>query len=231
VAQDTTQKLLRSRVGWVLEHIPCRPAIDDLTALHDDHRISDFSRKPHLVRDYDHGHSVISQGSHDIEDITHCFWIQRAGRFVEEHRLRVHGKSPCDRHTLLLTSGQLVWIVVRAVVEIDVFQKPAGTIYRLITRSPEYPHLRFANVLDRRHVRKQVVSLEDHPKVGPDPPKRFRVGLCVWMVRIVFAQENLAIDDDPARSYRFKTIQAPEQSGLTGPAWPDHRDHLPGVNA
>ena len=49
------------------------------------------------------------------ENLTDQFGVERGGRLVEEHDLRIHGERTGNRDTLLLTSGQLGRVVVRAI--------------------------------------------------------------------------------------------------------------------
>ena len=61
----------------------------------------------HLVGDHHHGHAVGGELAHDGEHLADHFRVERGGRFVEQHELRMHGQRAGDRHPLLLAAGQL----------------------------------------------------------------------------------------------------------------------------
>src|SRR4051794_20536144 len=54
-SQNLAQKQLRARVLRVSEEFVRRVGLDDLTGIHEDHAVGDLLRKPHLVRDDQHG--------------------------------------------------------------------------------------------------------------------------------------------------------------------------------
>src|ERR1035437_3355857 len=81
--------------------------LDDQTLIHEDDPVCHFSGETHLVRDYHHGHSILRQTDHHIQHFIDHFGIERRGRFIEQHRNRIHRQRPCNRDALLLTARQL----------------------------------------------------------------------------------------------------------------------------
>jgi hypothetical protein len=69
---------------------------------HDEYLIADFPSEPHLVGDDHHGHPLIRKLAHDGEDFRAYFGIERGGRLVEEHDLRIQRQGARYRNSLLL---------------------------------------------------------------------------------------------------------------------------------
>src|SRR5690606_41568226 len=56
--------------------------------------------------------------------------VERRGRLIEQHQLRIHGERTCDRNALLLTTGQVRWVVIVPIRE-------THTIEQLHRASPD----------------------------------------------------------------------------------------------
>ena len=70
-------------------------------------RLATCAREAHLVGDDEHRHARPGQLAHDLEHLVDHLGVERRGRLVEQHDLRLHGQRAGDRHALLLTAGQL----------------------------------------------------------------------------------------------------------------------------
>src|SRR5918911_2508280 len=108
--QDLRDESLRALVGGVLEEVLRRPFLDDAALVHHDDAIGDLAREAHLVRHADHGHAAEGQLLHHLEHLADHLRIERAGGFVEEHEHGPHRQRPCDRHALLLATGEAVGV-------------------------------------------------------------------------------------------------------------------------
>ncbi len=86
---------------------------------------------PHLVGDHDHRHAAAGKVHHDVEDLVDHFRVQRGGRLVEQHDLRVHGQRPGDRDALLLATGQLSRVLVGLIADPP---DPVEQLFRLFLR-------------------------------------------------------------------------------------------------
>jgi hypothetical protein len=71
-------------------------------------RSATFPGKAHFVGHHHHGHALLGQGLHDVQDLTDHFRIQRRRGLVEEHDFGIHGQGPGNGHPLLLSAGKLV---------------------------------------------------------------------------------------------------------------------------
>src|SRR5699024_12099682 len=71
-----------------------------------------------------HLHSFPTRRSSDLgQDLADEFGVERAGRFVEEHHLRLHRQGARDRHPLLLTAGELIGVGAGLVRQPDLLDR------------------------------------------------------------------------------------------------------------
>src|SRR5918995_3542915 len=92
---------------------------------HKDDFGADLTGKGDLVRDDQHGHSLVGQRQDDVENLADEFRIERGGNLVQQQDLRVHGDGAGDPDTLLLSARQLRWKPVQHVPEAHSV-KPVG---------------------------------------------------------------------------------------------------------
>ncbi len=99
---------------------------------------------------------------HDMQGLINQFGIQRAGRLVVEHDLRLHGERPRDGRTLLLAAGEIRRIPVHMRAKADFLKQGAPGFS---ASSPGYA----ANddechhgILQKRAVREEIELLKNH---------------------------------------------------------------------
>lgn len=80
---------------------------DDLAVGHEQDAVCGFAGESHLVRDDDHGHALLGEVRHDVQDLVDHLRIESGGRFIEEHDLRLHRERAGDGDALLLATGEL----------------------------------------------------------------------------------------------------------------------------
>ena len=161
--------------------------LDDPAVGHEDDPVGGAAGEAHLVGDDDHRHAVVGQRGHDVEDLVDHLGVERGGRLVEEHHLRVHGQRAGDRHPLLLAAGQLrghlsAWAPTptrssssRARFSASALRLPADL------DRPE------GHVLEHGLVREQVEGLEDHPDVGAQPGQALPSSGSGWPSMVIVA--------------------------------------------
>src|SRR5262249_27522276 len=71
------------------EHLLRMSFLDDHAVGHEDDAVGDVTREAHLVGHHHHGHTLARKPAHDAQDLAHKLGIERRGRFVEQHYLRV----------------------------------------------------------------------------------------------------------------------------------------------
>ena len=130
--------------------------------------VGDLAREADLVRDDDHRHAVARELLHHGEHLADELGVERRGRLVEQHQLRLHRQRARDRHALLLAARELARVGVelvgrarRASSSSRRLRARRARARRLLTRIGAH-----GDVLERRHVREQVEVLEDHADLG-----------------------------------------------------------------
>src|SRR5438093_8073634 len=74
-ADSDAEDFLRALVLRIVEHLSGRPILEYRAAIHDQDPIRDVTGEAHLVRDDDHGHSLLSQARHDLQHLVHHLGI------------------------------------------------------------------------------------------------------------------------------------------------------------
>ena len=72
-----------------------------------DHPVGDAAREIHLVGHHDHGHAFVGERLHHAQHLADGLGVERRGRLVEQHELRLHGERAGDRDALLLAAREL----------------------------------------------------------------------------------------------------------------------------
>ena len=164
--QDLRQELLRALRAGLAEEIVLGGVLDDLAAVHEDHAVGDLARESHLVGHAHHGHAFLGEFDHHVEHLVDHLRVERGGRFVEEHRDRVHRERARDRHPLLLPAGELAGKFRRLRREAHAVEELSSTVVCLVRAATEHLHLRERQVLDDREMREQLEVLEHHAHAG-----------------------------------------------------------------
>ncbi len=73
----------------------------------------DLAGEAHLVGGEQHGHALLHQIAHDVQDLRDQLGIERRGDLVEQQHQRVHGERARDGDALLLPARQAVGILYR----------------------------------------------------------------------------------------------------------------------
>lgn len=98
------QEVLESGLGRIVDDLRTT-LFHDHAAVHEHDLIGHLTREADLMRHDDHRHAFTGEFEHDVEHLAHQFGVERGGRLVEQHDLRLHGERAGDGHTLLLAAG------------------------------------------------------------------------------------------------------------------------------
>ena len=104
--QNLCEKIFRAIRFRIRKKVFLAVVFDNEALVHEDHAMRDLAGKTHLVGDDHHGHALAGEVDHHVEHLADHFGIERRGRFVEQHRNRIHRQRARDRDALLLTTGQ-----------------------------------------------------------------------------------------------------------------------------
>ena len=80
---------------------PRAAGLDDQPLVHEDVEVADLAREVELVRDDHHRHPRLGELAHHGEHLADELGIERRGRLVEQHHLRVEAERAGDRDPLL----------------------------------------------------------------------------------------------------------------------------------
>ena len=207
-----------------------RPGLDHDAVVHEHHRVADLAGEADLVRDDDHRHPVGGQLAHRVEHVADQLGVERRGRLVEQHQLRLHRQRPGDRHALLLAAGQRHRVGVELVAEADAVEQLASRAARASPRSTLGDlDRRQRHVLERGHVREQVEVLEDHPDLGPLARDLALVQL-VQLAALLAVADQLAVDRQPAGVDLLQVVDAAQERRLARARRPEQAHHLAAVD-
>ena len=112
------EKLLRRRL---FEHFPFR---------HEENARAYLARKTHLVRDDDHGHTLVRHLLDEVEHFAHHLRVERGSRLVKEHDFGTHGKGADYGDALFLSAGERGRIGVRFAVKPYAPEQAHGVLFR-----------------------------------------------------------------------------------------------------
>ena len=188
-----------------------RRGLHDLARVHEDDAVGYGAGETHLVRDDDHGHAFVSELDHDIEHFPDHLRVERGGRLVEQHQLRLHAQRPRDRNPLLLPAGELRRIFRRLLRNTHPLQQLHGERVRLVQRHVARPYRSQRQVFEHRQVRKQIEALEHHAHFAPH-----RVHLAQVVVQID------AVHPHAAGVVRLQPVDEAYQRGFSRARWSAH---------
>ncbi|MCY1505789.1 hypothetical protein D9M68_400110 [compost metagenome] len=133
--------------------------------MHEHDAARDVAGKAHLVGHDQHGPPFLGEPPHDAQHLAHQFRVERRGGFVEQHRLRAHGKRAGNRRALLLAAGEMRGIVVALVGDADLGKQRLGLFHRLGARTLQHMHRRLDDVFEHGLVGPEIEALEHHAEL------------------------------------------------------------------
>ena len=141
----------------------------DLACIHEDHPVGHLTGKAHFVGHTEHGHAFFGQFDHCIKHLFDHLRIKRRCRFIKQHDAGAHAQRPGNRHTLLLTTGQLTRVFVGLFWDFHLFQESASPFLRLLSCGVLRTQIGAKRaVFQNGQMREQVKVLEAHANLGPD---------------------------------------------------------------
>ena len=188
--------------------------LQNVSAVHEQDAGAHLPGEAHLVGDHHHGHALVGQLLHDLQDLAHHLGVQGGGGLIKEHDLGLHGQRPHDGDALLLAAGELNGIGVRPVLEAHPVQQLLRFSVSLLLAHELGLDRGQGDVFPNRHVGEQVEVLEHHAHLAADG---IDVGLAVV--------DHGPLKGDCAGGGSLQQVHAAQEGGLSGAGWPDD-DHL-----
>ena len=177
--------------------------------------VGDLARERHLVRREDHRHPGLGQPAHEIQHVGDELRVECARDLVEQHQLRPHRQGARDRDALLLTAGEPVGELVRLLREPDLLEQLERDQPSLARAGAVHLPRRQHDVLEHRHVREEVVGLEDDADLAA---QRVHVDVAVG--------DLVAVDDDAALVDPLEQVDAAQERRLAGARRADQADDV-----
>ena len=111
----------------VRKHLRRRPFLDHLAVAHHDDVVAQRAHDLEIVADEQVGEvALLLQVAQQIDDLRLHAHVERAGRLVQHHELRLQHHGARDGDALALAAGELVRIaVLRVGIEADLLQRRA----------------------------------------------------------------------------------------------------------
>jgi hypothetical protein len=207
------------------EDLRGRPLLDDLAAVHEDHPVGDLGRELDLVGHDQHRAALPGELAHDFEDLADQLRVERRGRLVEQHQLRLHGEHAGDRDPLLLAAREALGILGRLVGEAHLLEHRHRPLLGLGPGHAEHPARRHCHVVERGQVREQVEALEDEADLGTLAGEFAVAQMDISAVDLLLADQR-AVDPDMARGRFLEIVDATQQRRPARAAGADDRELL-----
>ncbi len=156
---------------------------------------------------------AVGQAPHDVEHLADQLGVERRGRLVEEHQLRLHRQRPRDRDPLLLAAGELGRVAVGLVGQPDLGELLAADRERFVLLQLLDPDRRLDDILQRGHMREEVEVLKHHADVAPLPRRLARVQL-VQLVAALLVTDEHTVDVEATGIDDLEMVDAPQEGRL-----------------
>ena len=115
-----------------------------------------------------HGHAVLCQLLHQLQNLSDHLRVQCGGRLIEQHHIRIHRQRAHDCNSLLLSAGELCRISALLVRQTNPTQQLTRLLLRLLlAHQPQFNRSK-GDILKDGHVRKEVKLLEHHSHLAAD---------------------------------------------------------------
>ena len=193
-----------------------RAGFDDLAVVHEEHIVAHLAGKAHLVRDDHHRHAVGGQLAHDVEHLADHLRVQRGGRLVKEHHIRVHGQRAHDGHALPLPAGEVLRPGIPLVNQADALQQRPRLLLRRLPGGFAYAHRGNGDVVLHLQVRKQVELLEHHAHALAQDAE----------LLLARGGHVVALEDDAAGGRLFQQVHRAQQRALARAGRADEHQHV-----
>ena len=165
-----------------------------------------------IMCDHDH-QTVLRHLLEQVHDLHGRVGVERSGRLVGQHDVRVVDQGAGDGDALHLPAGQLVRLLVDVVAQPDLFEGLAGTLPPFGTGYAG-DRQRELHVRQNRLVRNQVVALEHEAD---------RVVAVRIPVTVLVPFGGDPVDDQVAAVVPVQAADDVEQRGLAGTRWAQYR--------
>ena len=205
--------------------------LDQPPGVHHRDRVGDLDQQRQVVGDEQHREAEpLAQRAELLEDLPLGDHVQRGGRLVQDHHLRLQGQRHGDHHPLAHAAGQLVRVAAEPVGgdpdHAEQFAGPAGAGPGLQVRPVRLEHVGELGADGQHRVQCVHRGLQHHGDLRPAQPAQFRLvqGEQVHGPARLGVVEHLATGDHARRPEQ--PDRRVGQRGFAAPALPGQPEHL-----
>ena len=165
----------------VVEDGAGRAAFHDAAAIHDLHIVGEAGDHAHVMGDPDHRHAQLAlEVAHQVQHLRLHRHVQRGGGLVGDQQLGLAGDADGDHRALPHAAGELVWILLHALVRVgnaDQVQQLHRAPQRRAARQLHVPAQGFADLVadGENRVQRGHRVLEDHADLATPQLLEFRL--------------------------------------------------------
>ena len=183
------------------------------------------------MRDDDHRRAVVGQLAHHGQHLVGELGIERRGRLVEQHHLRLHRQRARDRDALLLAAGQSRRILAGLFRKVHAAQaflaQRAWPALRDSPRTRYGASMTLPSTVMCGHRLNCWNTMPRSRRIRLISDERPRLALAA---RIAAIAQRLAVDEDVAGRRRLEVVDAAQERALARAAGADHADDVAAVN-
>ena len=129
-----------------------------------------------------HGHTLLGQILHNIENVADHFRVKGRSRLIKEHDVWVHSQTASNSDPLLLTAGQTVWTGISLISQAHLFQELHSQLICLVLSQALVLNRSKGDIFQNSHVREEVEVLEDHTDIFTD---QIHISLLVCQIKAI----------------------------------------------
>src|SRR5690349_10489258 len=169
--------------------------------------------------------AFLGQFADDLQHLADEFGVERRGRLIEQHELRLHGEDAGDGDPLLLAARQALGIFGKLVTKPHLLEQTPAAVVRFLGALAEDLARRDRDILQRRQMREEIEALEDEADLAALLGELAVAQVHGSAIDQLLADQH-AIDIDPSGAWFFQVVDAAQQRRLAGTARSQDRDFL-----
>ena len=192
------EEFLRFRILRFIHDFLRRTVFGDNTVAQQHNAVRSIMGETHFMGRHENRGALLFELGHHVQHLAHQHRVKCRGNFVKEQQFRIGHQRSGDGHALLLATGKLIGVGTGLGSHTDAVKQLQRAGFGTILIPMVHLERRQGDVLNHRHVRKQVELLEDHADARTN---LILVGVRIGDIRV--SQPNLAIVDTFQQIHAF----------------------------
>ena len=166
------------------EELAGRSLLKDPSLGEESHLVGDLAGEAHLVGDEQHRRSAFPEFRNEFQYLRCHLGIKGGGRFIKEKEAGLGCERAGNRHALTLSTRELRGHLAGMIGQAETLHHFEGALPRLPPVESMHGGQRKFHILESRHVREDIVGLNDYTECPAVLPKS---GFCLWGERTLHA--------------------------------------------